>query len=177
MSREMSIDPLLRDGFAHEAWANIALIAFCERLTPAQLHATTPGAYGSVVETIRHQLDAAAWYQHRLGLDRLTWEEEDRATDDLGELRGRAEEIERRWERLLAGPIDPERVIASPPEARPPEHLRAGVYLAQVLNHGVEHRGQVCTILTTLGIEAPELDVWAYAYATGRVWRDPAPTA
>jgi hypothetical protein len=34
----------------------------------------------------------------------------------------------------------------------------------------------VCTILTTLGIEPPELDVWAYAYATGRVWTDPAPT-
>jgi uncharacterized damage-inducible protein DinB len=173
----MAIDPALRDGFAHEAWANLALIAFCERLTPEQLRATTPGAYGSVVETIRHHIDAAAWYQHRLGLERLAWEEQDESTEDLGELRERAVEVGRRWERVFATPFDPERVIDSPPGAEPVEHIRAGVYLAQVLNHGSEHRGQVCTILTTLGIEPPELDVWAYAYATGRVSTDPAPTA
>jgi uncharacterized damage-inducible protein DinB len=172
----MSTDPLLRDAFAHEAWANAALLAFCEQLPPEQLRATTPGAYGSVLETIRHHLDAAAWYQHRLGLDRLAWEEQDLATDDLGELRRRAEEVERRWERILAGAIDPERVIDGVSDDGPPEHIRAGVYLAQVLNHGSEHRGQVCTILTTLGIEPPELDVWAYAYATARVWTDPTPT-
>jgi uncharacterized damage-inducible protein DinB len=170
----MSIDPLLRDGFAHEMWANLALIAFCERLTPDQLGADTPGAYGSVFQTIRHHIDAAAWYQYRLGLERLEWEEHDVYAEDLAELRQRAEEVGRRWERVFAAPLDPERVIDSPPGAVPIEHIRAGVYLAQVLNHGSEHRGQVCTILTTLDIEPPELDVWAYASATGRVWTDPA---
>lgn len=172
----MSIDPLLRDAFAHESWANDALLAFCEDLTPDQLRASTPGAYGSVAQTVRHHLDAAAWYQHRLGLDRLAWEEHDIATESVAELRGRAEEVEARWQRLLDDPVDTERIIESEPDVRPPEHIRAGVYLAQVLNHGSEHRGQVCTILTTLGIQPPELDVWAYAYATGRVWADPGPT-
>jgi uncharacterized damage-inducible protein DinB len=170
------VDALLRDAFAHEAWANLALIAFCQELTPEQLQASTPGAYGSVAGTIRHHLDAAAWYQHRLGLERLGWEERDETTEQVGELRRRAEEVDRRWGAILADPFDPERVIGSRPGVEPPEHIRAGVYVAQVLNHGSEHRGQVCTILTTVGLEPPELDVWAYAYATGRVWTDPSPT-
>ncbi len=40
--------------------------------------------------------------------------------------------------------------------------------LAQVIHHGTDHRSQVCTILSTLGIEPPEIDVWAYGEATGR---------
>jgi uncharacterized damage-inducible protein DinB len=171
------MDPLLRDSFAHEAWANRALLEFCEQLTPEQLRATAAGAYGGLADTIRHHLDAAAWYQHRLGLERLGWEERDLHTEDLGELRRRADEVEARWERVFQAPFDPERVIDSEPGVDPREHIRAGVYVAQVFNHGSEHRDQVCTILSALGIRPPELDVWAYAYATGRVRVDPAPTA
>ncbi len=172
----MAIDPLLRDSFAHEVWANRAILSFCDQLAPEQLRATTPGAYGSIAQTIRHVLDAAAWYQHRLGLERLEWEERDEHTDDVAELDRRAHEVEARWERVFERPFDPERVIDSLPGDDPLEHIRAGVYVAQVFNHGSEHRDQVCTILTTLGIQPPELDVWAYAYATGRVETDPAPT-
>jgi uncharacterized damage-inducible protein DinB len=172
----VAVDPLLRDSFAHEAWANQAILSFCEQLTPEQLRASTPGAYDGVAQTIRHVIDAAAWYQHRLGLERLAWEERDEHTDDVAELHRRADEVEARWERLFEQPFDPERVIDSVADDEPVEHIRAGVYVAQVFNHGSEHRDQVCTILTTLGIQPPELDVWAYAYATRRVWTDPAPT-
>jgi len=172
----VAIDPVLRDAFAHEAWANRALLSFCRGLTPEQLRATTPGAYGGLADTIRHHLDAASWYQHRLGLERLEWEERDLHTDDLDELRRRADEVESRWHRVFEEPFDPERVLDPAPDEDPPEHIKAGVYVAQVLNHGSEHRAQVCTIITTLGVRAPELDVWAYAYATGRAQVDPGPT-
>ncbi|MGZ4110031.1 MAG: DinB family protein [Actinomycetota bacterium] len=172
----MAIDPLLRDSFAHEVWANRALLSFCGQLTPEQLRATTPGAYDSIAQTIRHVLDAAAWYQHRLGLERLGWEERDEHTVDVAELGRRADEVAARWERVFERPFDPERIIDTPPGDDPVEHIRAGVYVAQVFNHGSEHRDQVCTILTTLGIQPPELDVWAYAWATGRLQTDPDPT-
>jgi uncharacterized damage-inducible protein DinB len=172
----VAIDPLLRDSFGHETWANEALLGFCRDLTLEQLRATTAGAYGTLVDTIRHHLDAAAWYQHRLGLDRLEWEGRDQHTEDLPELERRAAQVAARWERVFEEPFDPERVIDSEPDLVPAEHIRAGVYVAQVFNHGSEHRDQVCTIISTLGIRPPELDVWAYAYATGRVEVDPEPT-
>ncbi len=43
-----------------------------------------------------------------------------------------------------------------------------GLRLAQVVHHGTDHRSQVCTALTSLGIEPPEIDLWAWARATGR---------
>jgi uncharacterized damage-inducible protein DinB len=172
----MAIDPVLRDAFAHEAWANNALLAFFDDLTPEQLGETAPGAYGGMADTLRHHLDAAAWYQHRLGLPRLEWEEHDRHTEDVAELRRRAGQVEARWQEVFSEPFDPERVVPPRPDVQPSEHTKAGVYVAQVLNHGSEHRDQICTILTTLGIQPPELDVWAYAYATGRVEVETTPT-
>jgi uncharacterized damage-inducible protein DinB len=44
-----------------------------------------------------------------------------------------------------------------------------GIRLAQVLHHGTDHRSQVCTALTTLGIEPPAIDVWDYGDSVGRV--------
>jgi uncharacterized damage-inducible protein DinB len=40
--------------------------------------------------------------------------------------------------------------------------------LAQALHHGTDHRSQICTILTTLDVEPPELGLWDYAEATNR---------
>ena len=45
----------------------------------------------------------------------------------------------------------------------------AGVRLAQVIHHGTDHRSQICTALTALGIEPPAIDVWDYASTEGRI--------
>jgi uncharacterized damage-inducible protein DinB len=47
-------------------------------------------------------------------------------------------------------------------------HAPVGFRLAQVIHHGTDHRSQICTALTSLGIEPPEIDLWAYGEATGR---------
>ena len=44
----------------------------------------------------------------------------------------------------------------------------ASVLVAQALHHGNAHREQVCSILTGLGIEPPDVQAWAWADATGR---------
>jgi uncharacterized damage-inducible protein DinB len=36
------------------------------------------------------------------------------------------------------------------------------VILAQAINHATEHRAQIMAILTHLGIQPPELDLWLY---------------
>jgi len=38
-----------------------------------------------------------------------------------------------------------------------------------VIHHGTDHRSQICTALTQLGVEPPEIDVWAYGVASGRI--------
>jgi uncharacterized damage-inducible protein DinB len=37
-------------------------------------------------------------------------------------------------------------------------HAPIGIRLAQVVQHGTDHRSQICTALTTLGVEPPEIN-------------------
>jgi uncharacterized damage-inducible protein DinB len=37
------------------------------------------------------------------------------------------------------------------------------------LHHGTDHRSQICTALTALGVEPPGIDAWAYGLQAGRV--------
>jgi uncharacterized damage-inducible protein DinB len=43
-----------------------------------------------------------------------------------------------------------------------------GVRLAQALHHGSDHRSQICTALTSLGVEPPGIDLWEYGLQSGR---------
>ena len=48
--------------------------------------------------------------------------------------------------------------------------MRASVFVSQALHHGNAHREQICSILTSLGIEPPDVQAWGFAEATGRMW-------
>jgi uncharacterized damage-inducible protein DinB len=37
------------------------------------------------------------------------------------------------------------------------------------LEHGTDHRSQICTALTTLGVEPPKIDVMNFGLTAGRV--------
>jgi uncharacterized damage-inducible protein DinB len=79
-----------------------------------------------------------------------------------------AADLANAWGELLAGPLDADRVIVEPQEDGSSMEVRAGVLIAQALYHGTAHREQVCTIITSLGLEPPDLEAWAYGTATGR---------
>jgi uncharacterized damage-inducible protein DinB len=39
--------------------------------------------------------------------------------------------------------------------------------MVQAINHATEHREQISSMLTALGVTPPDLDGWAYGEATG----------
>ncbi len=45
-----------------------------------------------------------------------------------------------------------------------------GIRLAQALYHGTDHRSQICTALTAIGIEPPGIEVWDLAREDGRMF-------
>ena len=49
--------------------------------------------------------------------------------------------------------------------------VESGVILIQAFHHSTEHRSQICTVLTSLGIEPPELSSWDWGLATDRMRR------
>jgi uncharacterized damage-inducible protein DinB len=71
------------------------------------------------------------------------------------------------WTELLKGDLDPDQDIVEIDNGWE-VHSPLGLRLAQVIHHGTDHRSQVCTVLSTLGVTPPEIDLWAWARETGR---------
>ena len=125
-----------------------------------QLEATVVGTYGSIGRTLAHLVSAEDSYAARLAARprRFRWDEAAPAPS-VAELRAALESV---------GPELVE-LAGSTPEALVLEVLRDGqpvpvpgwIILAQVIDHGREHRTHIATILTQLGIEPPDMDGWS----------------
>jgi uncharacterized damage-inducible protein DinB len=164
---------LLGDAFAHHIWATEELIDACAALTPNQLETAVPGTYGSIIGTLRHLVSSDGWYLSFFGGDPAGRIREQDATS-LAELRAAITANGMGWSRALAGEIDPDAEIIEREDGAE-LHSPLGVRLAQVVHHGTDHRSQVCTALTNLGLTPPEIDLWAFARATGRERLVPSP--
>ncbi len=158
--------PILEDAFAHNVWATLRLLDVCLELTPEQLATNVPGTYGSILDTMRHLVGADVSYLATISGERFPRIEEEGM--ELAELRAAMERAGSGWKEILGEELDPERIVV---RRREDGEFRAplGVRLAQALHHGTDHRSQICTALTTLGIEPPEIDVWSFARAHDRV--------
>jgi uncharacterized damage-inducible protein DinB len=164
---------LLADAFEHHAWATLRLLDVCLALDDAQLETSVPGTYGSILETLRHLVGADNGYLYRCSGERTPLIDEE--TMSVAELREAMERDAASWRELIArGDLDPDTDIVRRNEDGSAFHAPLGIRLAQVLHHGTDHRSQVCTALTSLGIEPPLIDVWDFGEAAGRVSEVPA---
>jgi uncharacterized damage-inducible protein DinB len=149
----------LPDFFRYNLWANLRLLDTCARLSHTQLDAGTPGTFGSVRETLLHLLTSEEGYARALTgtfptppLAELT------AFPGFDELRLRAEHSGKALIR-----------VAEQGELSKVLHLDGGTYdapvivvLIQAINHGVDHRSQIDTLLSLLQSDPPGLDGWSY---------------
>lgn len=157
----------LADAFEHHVWATLKIIDACESLPSEQLDTTVPGTYGSIVETLRHLVGADAAYLFVLTDGETALVEEN--TMNLAELRAAMEAHAEAWASVLSAGDDPETVVVRRRDDGSEAHAPLGVRLAQAVHHGTDHRSQICTALTTLGVTPPEIDVWAYAFEDDRL--------
>src|SRR6186997_2303704 len=158
----------MEDAFAHHVWATLRLVDTCLELSPEQLETDVPGTYGSILDTLRHLIGSDAWDLFVASGDRASLIREDHM--DLSELRAAMERHGPAWSRLLAYDLDPDAVLDEvDPNDGYERHIAMGIQLAQVLHHGTDHRSQVCTALTALGVEPPTIDVLEFGTQVGRV--------
>ena len=159
--------PLLADAFRHHVWATIRVLETCAALDDGQLTTTVPGTYGSIIDTLRHIVDGDVFY-----LDVLRGGEPeafDKDACDIPTLRAVMEGHDAVWQRLVAGDLDPTTDVVEYEDVGE-THAPLGIRLAQALYHGTDHRSQVCTALTALGIEPPAIEVWDFAQLDGRMF-------
>jgi len=164
-----------RDLAAHHGWANADLLTFCQGLDEATLNATAPGTYGTIIATLRHLIDSEMSYVFRLtrAWPERTWPYDEPVGIDV--LLERSAMLAEAPEQFLVDDWDDERLA----EAYGDEgtlDVRAGVFLAQAIHHANEYRAHVCSILGALAFEPPEVSVWGFALATGRMTPRTQPT-
>jgi uncharacterized damage-inducible protein DinB len=159
---------ILEDAFAHHMWATLRLVDTCLALSPQQLETAVPGTYGSILDTLRHLIGSDAWDLFVATGDRACLIDE--GDMHLPELRAAMESHGPAWSRLLAQDLDPDALLNEVDENDGYErNIAMGIQLAQVLHHGTDHRSQVCTALTALGVEPPSIDALDFGMQMGRV--------
>ena len=149
----------LPDFFQYNLWANLRLLDACIHLSDAQLDATTKGTFGSVRETLMHLFAAEEGYvRHFTGTSPTPRLKELTTFPGFDELRRRAE---RSGKELIT--------IAEQRDLSQIFYLDGGTYEApaivvviQAINHAIDHRSQIATLLSQQDIEPPDLDGWAY---------------
>jgi len=160
-------ESLLRDAFDHHVWASLRLMDVCLDLSPEQLETSVPGTYGSIVDTMRHLVAADVSYLFVTSGGMFPLVDEESMT--LPELRAQMATHGAAWNAVLDQDPDPAAVLTRHRDDGTSTDAPVGIRLAQVVHHGTDHRSQICTALTTLGIEPPYIDVWDYGLEAGTV--------
>jgi len=161
----MSTSPL-QDAFRHHVWASLRVFDACLAQPPEVLVTAVPGTYGSIKDTLRHLVGSDAWYLLRITGDEAHQIDEDAMS--VEEQRARFSTHDAAWDEVIAAHPDGDEMIH---EADPDGFTRdapIGIRFAQALHHGTDHRSQICTALTSVGIEPPAIDVWDFGVASRR---------
>ena len=128
-----------------------------------------PGTYGSISS---RRCDTS-WTPTRWDLFIFTGDRSDLVdTDsmDLAQLRTTMERHDDRWADVLTRGLDPDVVLEEVDEDDGYRRSApVGIRFAGVLQHGTDHRSQVCTAMTALGVEPPSIDTVDYGLEVGRV--------
>jgi uncharacterized damage-inducible protein DinB len=150
--------------FRHKTWATLELIEFCQNVGEDALDARIPGTYGSIRDTLRHLVSAEEGYFARLTGQRFFKPLEDRPPR-LDELGARIRRLGPEWEELAMDAQVQVRDYTTDDGWR----LAGALIMGQAVHHADDHRTHVMSVLSARGIEGPDIDVWSYADATGRV--------
>ena len=160
---------LLIEFFKHNTMMNRRLVEACRQLAPEQLDATATGTYGTIGATLVHIANAQVGYAARL----LDIERSDALPEDpfpgFAALTERFERGDLQLEEAAAMGSQDREVQVSGDDPVGIWRMPVALFLVQAINHGTEHRSQVATILTTLGIEPPPMDGWTFFEAGGHL--------
>ena len=159
---------LLEAAFAHHAWATSRVIDACLDLSAEELDTNVPGTRGPILETLRHLVGSDSFDLFILTNDRAYDIDTERMS--LAEAKAIIERNGSRWSELISRPLDPDHVVRELDETDGFQRWSPiGFRLAGTLDHGTDHRSQICTALTTIGVTAPRIDVNDFGLETGRI--------
>lgn len=154
--------------FRQNTWASLKLLDFCAGLSDEQLDATATGTYGSIRETLVHLViyGEVSFVERVNGKvpPHLPPEGRFPGFEALGDIvRWAGEEL---LQLALSARADT-LVVERFPEGT--EEYKLADLMVQAVSHSIEHRTQVSTIITQLGLEPPDMSGWQWMVEKGEL--------
>jgi len=148
--------------FEHNNWANLQIIQVCSTLSDKQLDAKPRSATkGSIRRTLMHLVASQQGY---LSLLTLPVEARPDAPPAFAELKKVANIS---GEGLLAQARDEaSRPLETRLQTKDGYLVEPWVVMIQAINHATEHREQIKSMLSSLGVTPPDIDGWDYGEFT-----------
>ena len=148
--------------FEHNIWANQKIIQACYALRDEQLDAEPQSVTkGTIRRTLVHLVSSQYSY-----LRTLTLPLEERLDSPVVAFTELEESAKMSGESLLAVARGERKPINSKLQTRDGYYVEPWVFIVQIINHATEHREQINSMMSALGITPPDLDGWSYGEAT-----------
>ena len=156
----MTEDMLVRL-FEHNNWANQKIIEACYALSNDQLDSEPQSATrGTIRRTLLHLVHSQLGY---LSLLTMPVDERPDIVPTFAELQ---ESLRTSGEGLLALAKGEGISLDSRLQTKDGFYTEPWVVMLQVINHATEHREQIKSMLSALGLTPPDIDGWDYGEAT-----------
>jgi uncharacterized damage-inducible protein DinB len=147
--------------FEHNNWSNDQIVQACSSLTDEQLDAPPQSATeGSIRSTLLHIASAQYGYLRILTLP--LEQRQERAEVEFFDIQNSMKQTGEELLQLVKDGTYPKEHLTT----RDGYHVEPWVILVQIINHATEHREQIKSMLTALGITPPDIDSWSYGEVT-----------
>ena len=148
--------------FEHNNWANSKIIQACYALSDEQLDAEPQSVTkGTIRRTLVHLVSSQHSY-----LRTLTLPLEERLEDVTVAFAELQESAGKSGEALLAIARGERQPLKSQLQTRDQYLVEPWVLMVQIINHATEHREQINSMMSALGVTPPDLDGWSYGEVT-----------
>jgi uncharacterized damage-inducible protein DinB len=158
---------LLRELFRYHTWANLQLIDNCISQPPDAMGEMVTGTDRSIIHTLTHIIGTEQGYLETLTSERVGDSIRKGEILSLTNLRQRCEKQSLSWEAAL-DQIDQLDMTLPAEDERPETPHGQNLLVVQAIQHGIDHRTQICTALSVLGLQPPLIDGWSYWAYTHR---------
>ena len=153
----------LAEFIRYNNWANQQVLEACQKLSEEQLAATLLGSYGTIRDTLEHIVQGEEFYVELLTGQRpqppFRWE----AKPGVAEMRDYATQVGNALVQAIHHIRPRDRVHEE--EQGNTYYYQALAVFIQIINHGVEHRTNITTVLSAEQLAPPAVDGWGYLSA------------
>ena len=148
--------------FEHNNWANLQIMQACSALSDEQLDSEPQSVTkGTIRRTLVHLVSSQYSY-----LRTLTLPLEERLDSPTVAFAQLQESARMSGAGLLALARGEQKPLKSQLQTRDGYYVEPWVLMVQIINHATDHREQIKSMLTTLGVAAPDIDGWDYGLVT-----------